>query len=351
MNTLLRWGKFNLVGAMGMGLQLALLALFNRWTAGHYLYASAAAIELTLLHNFVWHLHYTWRDRRASDTRLRQLARFHLSSGLVSMLGNLTLMRLLVHEARLPLLVSNVIAIICCSVANFRLGNKWAFAGPRNAEAACQPVPPAPISIHFLTLALLVFFVSDAMVHAQSRQMLESESAPTSSSQTSTLVPGQTPTSQPGSPSAYPSKPNDTYLYHVGAFCGIGASTSTAASKPATGCGAGMTLVPLPVFIEVGIMAPQANRSYLSGYISLDSSFPLMRSSSKYLPMAIVGYSRLFETGHALDYGLALALPRFSKHKDDSKSLRIELRDYWTFANPNQHNVVLRVGWMGEEAD
>jgi hypothetical protein len=75
-------------------------------------------------------------------------------------------MQLLVHEARLPLLVSNVIAIICCSVANFCLGNKWAFAGPRKAEAACQPVPPAPMPIHFLTLVLLVFFVSDAMVHA-----------------------------------------------------------------------------------------------------------------------------------------------------------------------------------------
>jgi putative flippase GtrA len=351
MNTLLRWGKFNLVGAMGMGLQLASLALFNRWTSGHYLYASAAAIEFTLLHNFMWHLHYTWRDRRDGATRLRQFARFHLSNGLVSMLGNLTLMRLLVHEARLPLLVSNVIAIICCSVANFCLGNKWAFAEPRKGEAPCQPVPPAPMSIHFLTLALLAFFVSDAMVHAQSPQTLQSESAPTSSSQRSTLVPGQAPTSQPVSPSAYLSKPNDTYLYHVGAFCGIGASTSPAASKPAAGCGAGMTLVPLPVFIEVGVMAPQANRSYLSGYISLDSSIPLIRSSSKYLPMAIVGYSRLFETGHAFDYGLALALPRFSKHTDESKSLRIELRDYWTFANPNQHNVMLRVGWMGEEAD
>jgi putative flippase GtrA len=351
MNTLLRWGKFNLVGAMGMGLQLALLALFNRWTAGHYLYASAAAIEFTLLHNFVWHLHYTWRDRRDGATQLRQFVRFHLSNGFVSMLGNLTLMRLLVHEARLPLLVSNVIAIVCCSVANFCLGNKWAFAGPRKAEAPCQPIPPATMSIHFLALSLLVFFLNDAMVHAQSPQILESESAPISSSQMSTLAPGQAPTSQPVSPSAYPSKPNDTYLYHVGAFCGIGASTSPAASKPAAGCGAGMTLVPLPVFIEVGIMAPQANRSYLSGYISLDSSIPLIRSWSKYLPMAIVGYSRLFETGHAFDYGLALALPRFSKRKDDSRSLRIELRDYWTFANPNQHNVMLRVGWMGEEAD
>ena len=64
MNTLIRWGKFNLVGAMGMVVQLAALALFNRVSAGHYLYATAAAIELALVHNFVWHLHYMWRDRR-----------------------------------------------------------------------------------------------------------------------------------------------------------------------------------------------------------------------------------------------------------------------------------------------
>jgi putative flippase GtrA len=135
MNSLVRWGKFNLVGAMGIVVQLAALTLFNRFMSGHYLYASAAAIELTLLHNFTWHLHYTWRDRDDRATRLRQLVRFHLSNGLVSMLGNLVLMRLLVHKAHLPLLVSNVIAILCCSIANFSLGNKWAFAGIRKSDA------------------------------------------------------------------------------------------------------------------------------------------------------------------------------------------------------------------------
>ncbi|HSY36499.1 MAG TPA: hypothetical protein VK814_12165 [Acidobacteriaceae bacterium] len=39
------------------------------------------------------------------------------------LLGNLALMQLLVHEAHLPLLVSNLAAILCCSVANFYLGN------------------------------------------------------------------------------------------------------------------------------------------------------------------------------------------------------------------------------------
>jgi len=127
-NTFIRWCKFNLVGAMGMVVQLAALALFNRLTAGRYLLASAAALELTLLHNFAWHLHYTWRDRRDRSALLVRLGRFHLSNGLVSMLGNLALMRILVHEARIPLLASNSIAILCCSVVNFSLGNNWAFA-------------------------------------------------------------------------------------------------------------------------------------------------------------------------------------------------------------------------------
>jgi putative flippase GtrA len=142
MNTFIRWWKFNLVGAMGMCLQLVALALFNRWSGGHYLYASAAAIELALLHNFVWHLHYTWRDRREDSALLSQLVRFHLSNGLVSMLGNLALMRILVHEAHLPILASNSIAILCCSILNFCLGDLWAFgcvnSGYERTSPGCQ---------------------------------------------------------------------------------------------------------------------------------------------------------------------------------------------------------------------
>jgi putative flippase GtrA len=127
MNPWLRYWKFNLVGAMGMAVQLAALALLNRVAPGHYLYATAAAIELALLHNFVWHLHTTWRDRREGSAPM-QLLRFHMSNGLVSLVGNLALMRILVHGAHMPLLAANLVAIVGCSVANFGLGNRWAFA-------------------------------------------------------------------------------------------------------------------------------------------------------------------------------------------------------------------------------
>ena len=127
MTALIRWSKFNLVGVIGMAVQLFALAAINRMAPGHYLVASAAAMELALVHNFVWHLHYTWRDRRCGS-RSAQLLRFHLSNGMVSLIGNLALMRLLVGSAHLPVLAANAIAILACSVVNFTLGDQWAFA-------------------------------------------------------------------------------------------------------------------------------------------------------------------------------------------------------------------------------
>jgi putative flippase GtrA len=128
LSTLIRWGKFNAVGAIGMAMQLGSLAALNAAWPGHYLLATAAALELTLLHNFAWHMHYTWRDRRERSSVLGQLVRFHLSNGMVSMAGNLALMPLLVRVVHLPVVAANAIAILCCSLVNFALGNCWAFA-------------------------------------------------------------------------------------------------------------------------------------------------------------------------------------------------------------------------------
>lgn len=128
MNPFTRWVKFNVVGAMGMAVQLGALAAIDRLWAGHYLVATAVAVELTLVHNFAWHLNYTWRDRRDRAALAGQLARFHLSNGLVSIVGNLALMLILVRGARIPVVISNAIAILCCSLVNFCLGHNWAFA-------------------------------------------------------------------------------------------------------------------------------------------------------------------------------------------------------------------------------
>jgi putative flippase GtrA len=127
MNIFIRWMTFNFVGSLGMAVQLATLALLDRLAPGHYLFTLAAAVEVTLLHNFLWHTRLTWADR-TPEHRTRQLVRFHLSNGLISLAGNFALMRLLVQEGHLPRLISNAIAIVCCGIVNFWLGNRWAFA-------------------------------------------------------------------------------------------------------------------------------------------------------------------------------------------------------------------------------
>ncbi len=124
MKALARWLKFNAVGAMGMVVQLGSLVVLTRMLPGYPLAASAMAVELAVLHNFAWHVRYTWRDRQGAWAP--QLVRFQMANGLVSVLGNVVLMRALVGH--MPLLAANGIAIAACSVVNFGLSNGWAFA-------------------------------------------------------------------------------------------------------------------------------------------------------------------------------------------------------------------------------
>ncbi len=117
------------------------------------------------------------------------------------------------------------------------------------------------------------------------------------------------------------------------------------ATKPTLGCGVGANPL-IFIYTEVGVMGPQANRSNFSGYLSNDFVWPinLPGKTATHLsghPIALVGYTRMFETGHALDYGIG-----FEHHVNKDHSLQFELRDYMTFANPTQHNVMFRAVWL-----
>jgi putative flippase GtrA len=118
-----RWVGFNAVGLAGVGVQLALLQLMRPLLP--LLAATAAAVELTLLHNYLWHERLVWRSRR--EGRGARLLRFHLSNGAVSMAGNLLLMQWLAAQRQVPLLAANLCAIVLCSLANYLLAEFWVF--------------------------------------------------------------------------------------------------------------------------------------------------------------------------------------------------------------------------------
>jgi len=181
--TFVRWCKFNFVGGIGIVVQFAVLFFLKSVLHLNYLVATALAVEIAVLHNFLWHERFTWVDRltpaqkqtsgakaptkensfiatlkrcatqnRAHWGRCRpatknrdwwghsgcaaqnprgsgfaRLVRFHLGNGLVSIVGNVALMKLMVGEGHVNYLAANVIAIALCSVANFLVSDRWVF--------------------------------------------------------------------------------------------------------------------------------------------------------------------------------------------------------------------------------
>jgi len=167
-------------------------------------------------------------------------------------------------------------------------------------------------------LLLLIFLLPAALAHAQ-----DLPNAPIK----------QTPA--PPDHGAY-----NSYGF-AGLVCGAGSSYSYVATKPTVQCGGLVSFA--WVELETGVMGPQANRSSVSGYVSVNAWAPVRgpRTSLHGVTVITGGYARLFETGNALDYGAGYALPLDKDH-----SLRFEVRDFWTAANPSQHNLLFRVAWL-----
>jgi len=131
-----RFLRFNVVSALGIGVRLlAAWALVNGLGL-HYLVGTTLAIEVSILHNFFWHLHWTWGPSGApaesgapastNHVFVRCMA-FHASNGLVTFLGAMVLMPFLVGSLGLHHLVANFIAICFTGLLNFFLGDRLVF--------------------------------------------------------------------------------------------------------------------------------------------------------------------------------------------------------------------------------
>ena len=80
---MIHWIKFNVVGLLGFALQSgALFLLTHAAPQLSYLVATAIAVELAVLHNFVWHQRWTWRDRPSATTgeTIFRLVKFNILS-------------------------------------------------------------------------------------------------------------------------------------------------------------------------------------------------------------------------------------------------------------------------------
>jgi putative flippase GtrA len=121
-----RWAIFNAVGILGCGLQLAVLWLLL-YLRVHYVVATAVAVEAAVLHNFLWHERWTWRERRLSSSVQSRFWRFHAANGAVSLAGNVLTMGLLVGSGGLPPIPANLASTGICAVVNFVMSDRLVF--------------------------------------------------------------------------------------------------------------------------------------------------------------------------------------------------------------------------------
>ncbi len=130
-SALWRWATFNLVGVSGVSIQLLILtALIN--SGFHYLNATALAVQVAVLNNFVWYERWTWSDRPAAgaSATLGRLFRFNMTVGTFSIAQNLFFMNVLVGYVGLPLIPANLIGISLCSLINFFISDRLVFKKP-----------------------------------------------------------------------------------------------------------------------------------------------------------------------------------------------------------------------------
>jgi putative flippase GtrA len=122
-----RYLRFNAVGVAGFLLQLAVVATLIHVLGMWYLPASVIAVEAAVLHNFVWHERWTWRDRRRTGAVHARLLQFHAVNGLTSVAAHTIGMPLLVGAAGVPPLAATVLLVVLLSVVNYRLADRVVF--------------------------------------------------------------------------------------------------------------------------------------------------------------------------------------------------------------------------------
>src|SRR5207237_721408 len=106
-----RVSAFACVGGLGFAVQIAVVAALTGLAGWHGAAATAAGVEAAVLHNFVWHCRWTWRDRAdVGGGTAARLLRFHLANGLTSIAGNV-IISIVLMRAGVGAVVANTVAV------------------------------------------------------------------------------------------------------------------------------------------------------------------------------------------------------------------------------------------------
>ena len=132
-----RFIKFNLVGLTGVLVNEGLLVLLVSGGV-YYIYASAVAIEVSIISNFVLNDLWTFRDRRHGHAAMRMLKFNGLM--LVGLGVNLAILYLGTDFMSINYAVSNLVGIAVAFLVRYWLSVKYAWI--KKEEESVQPPGP-----------------------------------------------------------------------------------------------------------------------------------------------------------------------------------------------------------------
>jgi hypothetical protein len=101
-----------------------------------------------------------------------------------------------------------------------------------------------------------------------------------------------------------------------------------------------------PVF-ELGVIGPIPAGRSLDGLFSANGMFTTTVPHHEVFPFFTAGYTRVFATGNAINFGTGIDL---GNRKSD-RIVRIEFRDYYLFTSPQQNIVELRMAFGSAFSD
>ena len=129
---------FTVVGIAGYAVQMLALWLLVGQGRVPIVPATLLATEAAILHNFAWHVRWTWADRPAGwAASLGRLARFNISNGGISLAAGATVVPILVEGWGVHYLVANLVAVLACAVVNYVAGDRFVFTDSASVLSRC----------------------------------------------------------------------------------------------------------------------------------------------------------------------------------------------------------------------
>lgn len=129
---LLRSGKFLVVAWLGMGVNTACLYLFKGVLHIRIIPASMMAIEIAIIHNFIWMRYWAWRDRQDRPPFLKQLLLYNVATGAVDLAANVSVLWALSTFFGVHYLLANILGMAAGPFIKFWLNEKLIFREKRH---------------------------------------------------------------------------------------------------------------------------------------------------------------------------------------------------------------------------